>query len=113
MTRNELIKAERDNGATYTELAKKYDISPQRARQIYEQTSRRLRGWHGSFYPDFEGYGTNGVRLYLVLRRAGITTREQIIELTKSGEIMKVRNFGKKYFRMICEVYKESLSEGV
>ena len=111
MTRNELINAERENGAKYTELAKKYNISPERVRQICFTTSRRLRGSFGSFYPDFEGYGTNGVRLCLALLRAGITTKEQIIELAKSGEIMKVSLIGEKYFRIICEVYKESLSE--
>ena len=110
MTRNELINAEKENGATYRELAKKYNISPERVRQICDTTSRMLRHRHGSFYSDFEGYGTDGVRIYLSLRRAGINTKEQIIELAKSGEIMKVRGLGKKYFRMICEVYKDSLA---
>lgn len=110
MTRNELINAEKENGATYRELAKKYNISPERVRQICFTTSRRLRDSFGSFYPDFEGYGTDGVKVCLSLLRAGINTKEQIIEMAKSGELMKVRNIGKKSFRIICEVYKDSLA---
>lgn len=107
MTREEIIKAERENGATYVELAKKYDISPERVRQIC--THRNIAAG-SSFYPDFKDYGTDAVNLCLKLRRAGINTKEQIIEMAKSGELMKVRNIGKKSFRIICEVYKDSLA---
>lgn len=106
--RNELIKAEKENGATYKELAEKYGLSYSRVQDI---CTYRNHAEASSFYSDFKSYGTACNRMCLVLRRAGVNTKEQIIELMKSGEIMKIPNFGETYFRMICEVYKESLSQ--
>lgn len=106
--RNELIKAEKENGATYKELAKKYGLSYSRVQDI---CTYRNCAETASFYSDFKSYGTACNRMCLVLRRAGVNTKEQIIELMKSGKIMEIRGFGEKYFSMICEVYKESLPQ--
>lgn len=109
--RNELIRAEKENGATYKELAKKYGLSYSRIQDICTEIERLRIMERDPIYSDFKSYGVNGTRIHNVLKRAGVDTKEQIIELMKSGEIMKIRNFGETYFRMICEVYKESLPQ--
>ena len=109
--RDELIKAEKENGATYKELAKKYGLSYSRVQQICAHIDHLRMVERNPIYSDFKRYGVNGTRIYHVLHRAGVDTKEQIIELMKSGKIMKIPNFGETYFRMICEVYKESLPQ--
>ena len=109
--RNELIKAEKENGATYKELAEKYGISYSRVKQICDRIERLRKIEQNPIYSDFKSYGANGTRIYNVLKMAGVDTKEQIIELMKSGEIMKINNFGETCFHMVCEVYKESLPQ--
>jgi DNA-directed RNA polymerase alpha subunit len=101
MTRNEMIYAERKNGATFKAIGKRYGITAERVRHICEN----MEDTNLPFYSDFKGYGNLGIRICHCLNRAGVETKEELIKMVESKEIMKVRNFGEACFDAVCKVY--------
>lgn len=84
--RNKEIVEKRKNGRTYISLAKEYNLTPERIRQIYFRTERNER------------LSKSGNELYKLPRvtsnsliRAGIHTKNELVEYCKIHSRKKVK----------------------
>ena len=79
--RDKSIFLMRESGKTYAEVSKVYGISEVRAREIYANERRRIR-----IEQEAEEVGLNDIslRTYYALKRAGISTKEELIDKLKS-----------------------------
>lgn len=70
------IYQERENGKTYSSIAKDYGISVERVRQLYEKAKRRK-----NMTKDDPSFSLLSNHLLWILKRSKIKTREQLIVL--------------------------------
>lgn len=83
-SRNENIKIDRKNGMSYAEISRKYGISLERVRQIClkKEYDGELKGL--------------SLRVRYALNRAGVMSKQQLIEYLDEDGRLFVRNIGAK-----------------
>ena len=83
-SRNENIKIDRKNGMSYAEISRKYGISLERVRQIClkKEYDGELKGL--------------SLRVRHALNRAGVMSKQQLIEYLDEDGRLFVRNIGAK-----------------
>lgn len=100
--RDEKIFAMRETGATYSKVAKAFDISVERARQIYLQLKEKK--------DNFDSYPVLKKRLSKRVQRAltdhfgskDILENPQTIADMGVGKILQIKNIGRKSLREIA-----------
>jgi len=106
--RNEKIFNMRETGAEYSKIAKDYDISIERARQIYLQLKERK--------DNFDSYPVLKKRLSKRFQRAlteyygseDILENPQIIAGMSVGKILQIRKIGRKALKEITNALHEA-----
>ena len=94
MSRNDEIIYLRKSGMTYVDIGKKYGISGSRARQICDDHERRMQR-HEKYLKS--GMSDLPERLFFILLRAGINSKQEFIDLVKSEDGVRIRQCGNTY----------------
>jgi hypothetical protein len=98
--RHILVVKLRQNGLTYREIGKRFNVTLDRARLTLICAMRRIESrerWDAGF----------DTRILTALNWMGIVNREQLFDAmrcpTFGRRCAKYRNFGKKSYRILCE----------
>ena len=83
------IYQERENGKTYSSIAKDYGVSVERVRQLYVKAKRRINMTNDT--PSFDVLSN---RLLRILDRSKIKTREQLIDLLNDSCGCAIYSYG-------------------
>lgn len=106
--RNEKIFAMRESGASYAQIAKDFDVSVERVRQIY----LRLKELKDNFdsYPIFKKRLSKRVQHALTKYYGSeeILENPSILAAINPGELWKIRDIGKKSIHEIARALREA-----
>ena len=107
------IKQLREAGMKFREIGEIYGFGVQRARELYKKSvvvSNAIKaGWDYTKKPEepepeLIDLMKQNVRAYNCLKRKGITTKAQLMEVTDEQMLM-IRNFGKKCLESVRGIY--------
>ena len=105
--RNREIYEKRLKGATFAELGKEYGINPHSAHAIFEKEKRNEERKSDPIYIHLRTLTDNEEkisRIWTILRRYNLNTREELIKVERSYLIKKVRNCGEVLADIIMEL---------
>lgn len=107
------IKQLRESGMKFREIAEIYEFSISRARELYKKAIKVSHaietGWDYTKKPEIPEpelirLRMEDARAYNALWRRGITTLEQLMELTDK-QLLLTRNFGKRSLESVRRIY--------
>ena len=107
------IKSLRESGLKFREIGEIYGFSSTRARELYKRAIKVSYaislGWDYTKKPEIQEpellkLRMEDARAYNALWRRGITTREQLMELTDE-QLLLIRNFGRSCLKSVRRIY--------
>ena len=113
--RNREIYEKRLKGATYTEIGKEYGFSANSARAIFEKEKRNEERKNNPIYIKLRTLTSNEEhisRIWTILRRYNLNTREELIKVERNFLIKKVRNCGDVLADLIMQLAELVKEEG-
>ena len=111
----EEIYVEREQGATYAELSKKYEISVAACRKRYEAGKKKCELRKNEIFLALQAVNEDearNVRVFNMLKRSGIDTVEQFITLAEQN-FRKLRDCGDLSAKiiMLAQIHVKTMKE--
>lgn len=106
LERNKTIYEEREAGTTYSELARRYEITPNCVRIIYEREKKKEELKEHQYYKILSSLTDNEemiTRTIHMLQRNGLDSNEAILNVTRK-QLMKCRLCGEVMTDLVLKV---------
>lgn len=101
--RNKKIVQMREEGYTYSEIAKRFKLSTERVRHIYLQNQKIEKIYSSGIGVLFKERSAQNNRIIMRLRRSGITDVDELSKALKGHNLEKIRDIGRKSIYVIEE----------